>query len=62
MWELIEENIKDQGTYTYIVSHRLKVPNGWIVRTVTSRYHGGAHSEHTFVADSSHSWQLQKAS
>lgn len=57
MWELIEET-KADGSNTYIVSHRLSVPGGWLVRTVTSRYQGGAHAEQTFVRDNEHLWQL----
>ncbi len=59
MWELItEDNVSERNTL--IVSHRLKVPKGWLVRTVTSRYHGGAHAEQTFVEDLDHSWELKK--
>lgn len=60
MWELIEEKNKKDDNLTYIVSHRLKIPGGWIVRTVTSRYHGGAHSEQTIVTDPQHTWKLEK--
>ena len=51
MWEKIKD---DTGRF---FSSRLKVPGGWIVRTVVISGSGSSLVQ-TFVADSSHSWRL----
>jgi len=56
IWEKIQEKMGSEHTSE---SHRLKVPGGWIVRTMVSRYHAGADVAHTFVADPQHEWVLE---
>lgn len=58
MWEWIESEPQAKQEVGEISSARLRVPGGWIVRTVISRYQGGAHCCQTFVADPSHEWVL----
>lgn len=61
MWERIQvmddvQNFQDSRSF----SHRLKVPGGWLVRTVALA--GGAHVSHMFVPDKKHTWKLEVAS
>ena len=58
MWEQIPEPEEVTSTEGTIMSHRLEVPGGWIVRTVTSRYDAGTSSSQIFIADHDHSWKL----
>ena len=68
MWEVIQgSGLKGKGSNgdttgaissTYVESARLKVPGGWLVRTITSRYHAGASVAQTFVPDADYSWSL----
>lgn len=52
-WESLDDSVSDSH------SHRLKVPCGWIVRTIVKKYgNGGAHSCQTFVADPEHNWKI----
>jgi len=55
MWENIRESRTgkfDKGeNYN---SSRLKVPGGWVVRSVVTRYGGGASCSQVFVADPEH--------
>ena len=60
MWEEILIDAKGNDS-TAMFSHRLKVPGGWILQTIVSRYHGGASVEQTFVADPAHQWEIEKA-
>ena len=62
MWEQLED-------FSRFMSHRLKVPGGWIVRTVVravSAQEGGGvpasscDVEQTFIRDPSHKWELEK--
>ena len=59
MWEQLED-------YSRFISHRLKVPGGWIVRTVViaiAAHEGGAPNcvvEQTFIRDPGHKWELEK--
>ncbi len=60
MWELIL-GLGDQKHAT-VVSHRLRVPGGWIVRSVSVGYTGtgtSVHSTQTFVDDKNHEWKLE---
>jgi len=52
MWETI---IKEQGQE----SHRLKVPGGWIVKSIIVHYRGCSVSQ-IFVEDKKHQWNLTK--
>lgn len=56
MWEPINES--DPRSLPPIYSHRLKVPGGWIVRTVMCSYNSGGGVAQTFVADAEHAWKL----
>jgi hypothetical protein len=61
MWEQLED-------FSRFMNHRLRVPGGWIVRTVViafSAHEGGAPApscdvEQTFIRDPGHKWALQK--
>jgi hypothetical protein len=58
MWEKL---LNDDARNVY--SHRLKVPGGWIVRTVVhddSDGRSGRAVEQTFVSDPNHEWELEK--
>jgi hypothetical protein len=57
MWEEIPEP-EPLDLNTSVSSYRLKVVGGWIVRTITSRYHGGTSVAQTFVQDTLHTWTL----
>lgn len=61
MWEKISD-IQPKDENLTLESHRLKAPGGWIVRSITSRYHAGATVSQTFVSDPNHEWQLQNPS
>ncbi len=39
-------------------SHRLRVPGGWIVRTITYGYKIGAAGSQVFISDPTHEWDL----
>jgi len=57
MWEEIKDlHVRDVVSS----SARLKVPGGWLVRTILSG--GGVHDKMAliFVADSEHKWELEK--
>ena len=62
MWEQLADSASDAS------SHRLKVPGGWIVRTVVRYYHigggtgtgAGCAVDQTFVSDPNHEWVLEK--
>ncbi len=58
MWEQIPEPEDTTKARVSVMSHRLKVPGGWIVRTVTNIFGNGTSSSQTFVADADHSWEL----
>ncbi len=57
MWEILADSATDAS------SHRLKVPGGWIVRTIV-RYYGGTGVncavEQTFVSDPNHEWEQER--
>ena len=62
MWETVPEPNDGQynaGNTLGCVSHRLKVPGGWVVRTITYGYNIGATTHQVFVADPEHKWQLE---
>ena len=54
LWETINDNACNTR------SDRLRVPGGWIVRTITYTGHanGGAAVAQTFVVDHNHEWKL----
>ena len=55
MWERIEEPKGTRGLY----SHRLKVPGGWIVRSVVDVVGDtGVALVQTFVSDLNYEWKL----
>lgn len=53
-WEAIPE--APNSTLTSISSARLRVPGGWIVRTIVSRLNAGVSIKQTFVRDPAHEW------
>lgn len=59
MWQIVPD-LKPVETNQTLESHRLKVPGGWIVRSITSRYQAGADVSQIFVADPEHKWQLEQ--
>ena len=61
MWERIPQRDTGNDSISY-VSHRLKVPSGWIVRTIVSRHDAGADVSQIFVPDADHEWQLEQSS
>jgi hypothetical protein len=67
MWELIPDNgiVHDKSGGKICQSHRLKVPGGWIVRTVLWGVEGwggpnmsAADVAQSFVPDLNHDWKL----
>lgn len=59
-WEVIDQETGMTGMtgkHTTSMCSRLKVPGGWLVRTVTSTYRGVGVAQ-TFVADEDHAWRL----
>ena len=55
MWE----EIKGENEASFIESHKLKVPGGWIIRTVVKYASANGSScavEQTFVSDPEHKW------
>jgi len=63
MWEKIPES--DDGLYDDLscllrcVSHRRRIPGGWIVRTITYGFKNSAVAQ-IFISDPSHEWNLEK--
>lgn len=60
MWEKIQDPASQEQRegILYVISHRLKVREGWIVRTIVSQSRAGADVSQIFVSDPGHSWQL----
>lgn len=52
MWELISNDSNN------CVTERLKVPGGWLVRSLYFEYKTGAALHHIFVSDPAHEWKL----
>ncbi|HXV27138.1 MAG TPA: hypothetical protein VD862_03915 [Candidatus Paceibacterota bacterium] len=63
MWEKLPQPLEKNRQYAGgdVVSDRLRVPGGWIVRTIVTRYQGGSHAAHTFITDPAHEWKLPEA-
>ncbi len=59
MWEEIP-SVDAGNKDTSIFNHRLKVPGGWIVRTIVSRPQSSASVDQMFVTDTDHEWVLEK--
>lgn len=59
MWEKIPD-IKFVDDHLKKESGRLKVPGGWLVRTVVTAYNSGTHSSQTFITDPQHEWVLEQ--
>lgn len=58
-WEtLSEENTRHNSSSQTIISSRLRVPGGWIIRTVSSRFEAGVSVAQTFIADGLHQWEI----
>lgn len=58
MWEEIpDKSEKPSGSWTFCLSARLQVPEGWIVRTIYL-YGRGPCIAQTFVQDKNHDWKL----
>ncbi len=59
MWEPIAEPENPERTWR-TESHRLKVPGGWILRTIVKGIgmNAGAEVSQIFIHDPDHSWQL----
>ena len=56
MWE----EIKSEGGESFVESHKLIVPGGWIIRTVVKYAAANGSScavEQTFVSDPEHKWK-----
>lgn len=64
MWEQISDNNieKSNGAVFKCVTDRLKVPKGWLVRSMLTSYdrEGGASVDQTFVSDPKHTWKIKK--
>lgn len=58
-WEKIAQaqDSSVTGNTTGTTSERLKVPGGWLVRTVVVHYRGAA-VDQAFVSDPGHEWTL----
>jgi len=57
MWEQLNDQSRTSSG-TEIRSSRLKVPKGWIVRSVVASANGGVEAVQTFVEDDGHDWKL----
>lgn len=53
LWESILEPQSPVGT---VSSARLRVPGGWIIRSIATRMDAGVHASQTFVPDPAHEW------
>lgn len=65
MWEEIPEPNNGHyqvGNTLVCTSHRMKVPGGWILRTITCGYNIGAAAHQVFITDPQHEWQLDTTS
>jgi len=67
MWKLIREDMESPpgnlpGS-NITISHRLKVPGGWVLRTTVTAISsgGGVSVHHVFVKDPHHEWQIEPA-
>jgi len=58
MWEEIPEQQKEGVQNLSYQSHRLKIPGGWIVRTIASGYESDVGVAQTFVSDPIYTWKL----
>jgi len=57
MWEFIDDDAAGVDK-SNIYSSRLKVINGWLVRTIINSVHG-VQVRQTFVKDAGHHWKLE---
>ncbi len=61
MWELIPDLVLKEGERNSACeSHRLKVPGGWIIRTIAGHWRSGGGVAQTFVGDPNHKWELEQ--
>jgi len=58
MWEQIKDRGQRWGDNVQMSSSRLKVPNGWIVRSVAASSNGTS-TDQVFVADPLHEWKVE---
>ncbi len=61
-WQKIRDSDEHAGTAAEVCSSRLKVPGGWIVRSVVTQYgtnhgHSGVSVHQIFVPDKNHQWE-----
>ena len=63
MWEKIStKTMEEKGSHNRVCceSDRLKVPGGWIVRSIAgSTFRPGMMVVQTFVSDSDYSWKFE---
>jgi len=64
MWENIPKEPDPDLCDASCSSYRLKVPGGWIVRTIVYSLSsgGGCAVDQTFISDADHTWELKKQS
>ena len=63
LWELIDNKVNHQVLRAKVTTERMKVPGGWIVRTIAGN-NGGAIStsvSQVFFEDAGHYWDLKKS-
>lgn len=61
MWEEVPEPNYGEyksGNHLKCISHRMKVPGGWILRTITFGYNVGAAAHQVFIVDPEYKWEL----
>ena len=57
-WQPLQENQDTRKAFREIVSERLKVHGGWIIRTVVTNHGNDSIAlDQIFVSDPSHAWQ-----
>ncbi len=54
-WELVEELDEDNHS-TGVLTQRMKVVGGWVVRTIASRWKAGVAVAQTFIPDPKGTW------
>ena len=56
-WELIAKESENHDCHVDMISERLRVTGGWVVRTIASRWKAGTAIAQTFIADVEGHWK-----
>lgn len=58
MWEKLEDPINYNSALSY--SHRMRVPDGWVVRSIVTIMHESTSVHTVFVPDKEHLWKIDE--